>query len=248
MNLNSNKNRFFIDISYKGTKFHGWQKQKNEITIQQSIEDVLKLLFGEEMSIYGSGRTDAGVHAKQQIAHVDLPQKTDLKLLKSKLNKLLPKDISINNIKKVNQNAHARFDAVERTYEYVISHKKDPFYYDYSLLFSRKLDLQKMNDASKILLKKENFKSFCKSKSNVNNYKCKVTKALWKQKDHLIIFTITSNRFLRGMVRAIVGTIFEVGLGNIDLKSFEEIIDFMDRNKAKNISSKGLILKEIKFD
>lgn len=248
MSLDTEINRYFIDISYKGTNYHGWQKQTNSNTIQQTIENTLKLLIKKEILIYGSGRTDAGVHAKQQIAHLDLDKNIDSESIKYKLNKLLPNDITINDIKKVDNKAHARFDAIDRTYEYLIIQQKDPFLFDRALLFIKELDLNKLNEASKILLIKDNFKSFCKSKTSVNNYKCKITKALWTKENHIIKFTITSNRFLRGMVRAIVGTIIEVGLGNINIDQFENIIDIKDRREAKNISPKGLHLSRVNYN
>ncbi len=247
MNCGIEIDRFFIDISYNGTNYHGWQKQTNSNTIQQTIENVFKIILKKEISIYASGRTDTGVHAKQQIAHLDLPNTIDIKLLKYKLNKLLPFDISINNISKVEKKSHARFDAKLRTYEYIITQKKDPFYHNYSLLYTRELNLNKMNEACDILLKKSDFKSFCKSKSDVNNYRCLIKHALWEQIGHRLIFTISANRFLRGMVRAIVGTLLKIGSEEINIEKFEKIIDSEDRRRAKNISPKGLILKKIEF-
>ena len=238
--------RYFIELSFQGTNYHGWQIQPNAKTVQESLEKALSLLIKSPISLIGAGRTDAGVHAKQMFAHFDTPSPIDEKELVYKLNSFLPPDIAIHQIFRVPEEAHARFDALSRSYTYYIHNQKDPFLTDFSWYTKNKLDLNKMNEAAKILLKHKDFKSFSKSKTDVKTYLCKIEKAYWEKKDHQLIFHITADRFLRNMVRAIVGTLIEVGQGKMDIHDFDNIIKQKDRTKAGfSVPAKGLYLNKI---
>jgi tRNA pseudouridine38-40 synthase len=241
--------RYFIELSYLGKNYHGWQRQPNAKTIQEVIENSLSLLLSDSIAVVGCGRTDAGVHASQFFLHFDSKSILEGKQLKFKLNAFLPADIAIHEIFIVDKEVHARFDASFRSYEYRITLVKDPFLIESSwqLNFTN-LDLIKMNKASKILLEYENFKCFSRSKTDVKTYNCTIEKAIWKKNKNLLTFHITANRFLRNMVRAIVGTLIEVGKNNLSLDEFREIIEEQDRSKAgASVKSKGLFLTEIGY-
>tara|TARA_B100001057_G_scaffold495299_1_gene593966 strand:+ start:2954 stop:3703 length:750 start_codon:yes stop_codon:yes gene_type:complete len=241
--------RFFLDFSYNGQHFHGWQRQINAISVQQTIEDCISIIQGDKTSISGAGRTDSGVHAKQMIAHLDLKElKLDIKDLIFKLNLLLPKTINIHNIIPVKEDAHARFDAISRTYKYYICDVKNPFYYPYRYYLREKLNLKKMNIAAKILIGKKNFKCFCKKSNNIMNYECIVKEAFWKKTKKGAVFTITSNRFLRNMVRSIVGTLIEIGIEKRSVTDLAEIIKSKNRDNAGySVPAGGLFLTKIVY-
>jgi tRNA pseudouridine38-40 synthase len=240
--------RYFFQISYKGTKYHGWQIQKNAISIQQVIQEKLKQLTNEHIEITGSGRTDTRVHAKQQYFHADLKSEIDTKDFKYHINAILPKDILVRSIQKVNPEAHARFDAVTRSYEYVIIPHKDPFRLNETYIYQRFIDLDKLNAASEILVGKHNFRSFSKVKTQVNNFNCEVYSASWQQDEDRVVFHIKANRFLRGMVRAIVGTLLMVNEGKIEISTIREIMASQDRSKAgRSAPPDGLYLSEINY-
>jgi len=241
--------RYFIELSYLGKNYHGWQRQPNAKSIQEVIENSLSLLLGDTIAVIGCGRTDSGVHASQYFLHFDVKSVLNEEKLKFKLNAFLPIDIAIHQIFLVDKEVHARFDAGFRSYEYRISLEKDPFLSETSwqLKFSQ-LDLHKMNKASEILLEYENFKCFSRSKTDVKTYNCDLEKAIWKKENNLLIFYITANRFLRNMVRAIVGTLLEVGKGNLSLHEFRLIIEGQDRTKAgASVKAKGLFLTEVGY-
>ncbi len=238
--------RYFLELAYKGTDFHGWQEQPNAVSVQSTIEDALSLLLKKPTKIIGAGRTDAGVHAKQMFAHFDSEPIVDLMELKRRLNSFLNTDIVIHNIHNVTHQAHARFDAISRSYEYHIHQEKNPFLQDLSWYFSLPLDMEAMNKAAQSLLSFKDFKSFSKSKTDVKTYICKIEKAYWKKTDKQLIFQITADRFLRNMVRAIVGTLIDVGLGKISYDKFIEIIESKDRTKAGfSVPAEGLYLTRI---
>ncbi len=241
--------RYFIELSYNGKNFHGWQRQPNANSIQAVLENALSLLLSNAISGVGCGRTDAGVHASQFFLHFDMDKEIDTDKLKFKINAFLPKDIAIIQIFLVENEAHARFDAIYRSYEYKISLIKDPFLTDTSWqINNQKLDIAKMNEAAKIMLDYENFKCFSRSKTDVKTYNCIINKAVWKKYNNLLIFNITANRFLRNMVRAIVGTLLEVGKHNMSLDEFRKIIEGKDRTKAgASVKAKGLLLTEIGY-
>ena len=242
--------RYFIFISYKGTSYHGWQIQPNSVTVQKLLDEALTIILSENISTTGAGRTDSGVHALEFCAHFDSIS-TDLDVNKNliyKLNSFLPKDISVTSLRKVKPDANARFSALSRTYKYHISLEKDPFSEDSSWYMRGKINIKAMNGASDILLKNSDFTSFSRLHSGVKTNLCKISYAKWDETDNQLIFTIKADRFLRNMVRAIVGTMIEIGLGKMDLKEFEEIIKAKDRGKAgKSAPAKGLFLTEIEY-
>ena len=221
-----------MDLSYDGTNYHGWQNQPEAISVQSCIENALSILIKAETPIYGAGRTDSGVHAVKMYAHFDVTELINTHKLLQDLNSFLPKDISINNIYKVTLDSHARFDALSREYEYKISLIKNVFNNNRSYYIKNNLDIKLMNDACKILLNYTNFKCFSKSKTDVKTYNCDLKYAKWKLNDNELIFTIKANRFLRNMVRAIVGTLIHVGLKKVSLQDFEKVIISQDRTKA----------------
>lgn len=238
--------RYFIELSYNGEKYHGWQNQPNAISVQEVIEKALSTLLRTQISILGAGRTDAGVHAKQMFAHFDTDIKFDSENLTFKLNSFLPKDIAIYAIYPVKIDAHARFDATARTYEYWIVTEKNPFYNNAAHTVFKKLDVTLMNEAAKELFVYNDFKSFSKTHTDVKTYICKIEKAVWEQRNELLVFTIKADRFLRNMVRAIVGTLLEVGLGKLSITAFKEIIESRNRNNAgTSVPGKALYLTEV---
>lgn len=238
--------RYFLEISFKGTPFHGWQEQPNAVSVQSSIEKALSTLLRCPTKIVGAGRTDAGVHAKQMFAHFDSEKNIDKTDLKHKLNSFLSKDIAIHNIYNVKNDAHARFDAIWRSYEYHIHQEKNPFLNELSWFYSKKLDIDEMNKAVKSLLFYKDFKSFSKTKTDVKTYICTIDEAYWEIDDRQLIFHITANRFLRNMVRSIVGTLINVGLHKISYDDFIKIIEAKDRTKAGfSVPAQGLYLSKI---
>jgi tRNA pseudouridine38-40 synthase len=241
--------RYFIELSYKGTFYHGWQVQPNAISIQQLLNEAFSTIFRKKIAIVGAGRTDAGVHAEQLFAHVDLEDSFNKAAILYKLNSLLPNDIVIHNLLLVTLKAHARFDATSRSYEYRIYLEKNPFLIETTWqLINKKLNVVKMNEASQILLTYTNFKSFSRTKTDVKTYNCDVFMAKWIQKGKLLTFHISADRFLRNMVRAVVGTLLEVGLEKITLERFKEIVESRDRSQAGvSVPAKGLFLTKVTY-
>jgi len=241
--------RYFIYISYLGTNYHGWQVQENALSIQQILNNSLSKILKEDINTVGAGRTDTGVHALNQVAHFDFNQVLDNNDFLYKINSILPNDISVNKIIKVQDDFHARFDAVERRYIYKINLKKSPFLYGLTYHYKNKINLSVLNKASKIIVSNDNFKSFCKSKSDVKNYICNLTFAKWKKSDDdTVVFEISADRFLRGMVRAIVGTMLILNEGKINLSDFKKIIFKNDRrNAGYSVFPGGLYLKEVLY-
>lgn len=240
--------RYFFEIAYKGTNYRGWQTQHNAVTVQEVVEDALSKLTGAKIEIIGSGRTDTGVHCEQQFFHADIEKEIVLKDFQHRLNVLLPKDISIQSIRKVKAEASARFEARSRTYQYRITLTKNPLLEGLALHYFKSADIPTMNKAAALLLGEHDFQCFSKVKTNVNHFLCDITKAEWKQKDDKLEFTITANRFLRGMVRAIVGTLLDVGTGKMTVKDFQSIINSKDRKRAgQNVPPEGLYLTKVKY-
>lgn len=240
--------RYFIEFAYNGKNYHGWQQQPNAASVQETLAKALSVLLRSEIELMGAGRTDTGVHAKQMFAHFDFEDSFDNDYLKPKLNSYLPKDISIINIHPVSDDAHARFDATKRTYEYHINTVKDVFENEHSWYFHQKLDLGKMNEASEILFEHKDFQCFSKVNTDVKTFNCEITEANWKQTGNSIIFTIAADRFLRNMVRAIVGTLVEIGIGKINLENFKKIIESKDRNQAgPSAPAHGLFLTKVEY-
>jgi len=240
--------RYFFDICYLGTNYHGWQIQANALGIQEVVENALSKLLKEKIATVVSGRTDTGVHCKQQFFHADIITAFDSKSLIIRLNSFLPHDIAIRSIQKVSPEASARYDALKRTYKYYITTRKEPLAKDLAYYFYKPLDINRMNEAASLLLGSQDFRCFSKVHTKVNHFVCKISKATWSQKEHQIVFTISANRFLRGMVRAIVGTLIDVGTKKISIETFKEIIDSKDRKKAgANSPAHGLYLIEVKY-
>jgi len=242
--------RYFIELSYDGTPYHGWQTQPNGITVQACLDQALSTYFRQDITSLGCGRTDAGVHASQFFAHFDvqnLPLQTVINAIGG-LNSLLPYTIAIKRIFEVALDAHARFDATARAYQYHIHFEKDPFKIDRSWLFKGKLDVAKMNEAAQLLMNFTDFSCFSKSKTQTFTNNCKITAAGFVQGNDGLIFTIKADRFLRNMVRAIVGTLILVGKNDIDVNAVKEIIASKNRSNAgQSVPACGLYLTKVEY-
>ncbi|WP_339877029.1 tRNA pseudouridine(38-40) synthase TruA [uncultured Algoriphagus sp.] len=244
----SESKRYFLDISYKGTRYHGWQIQENAFTVQEALEAGLSTYFRTPIPVMGSGRTDTGVHAYMQICHFETEQDIDKEKFIRAINGILPKDISINSIRKVKPDAHARFSAKSRSYIYRLILQKNPFIEDYVWRHYFNPDVSRMNAAAKILLEHNDFECFSKVNTAVKHFRCEIKSAHWEQKDGELQFHITANRFLRGMVRAIVGTLVDIGLGKIEPEEMHHIIESRNRKKAgKSAPACGLFFSKIEY-
>ena len=241
--------RYFVWFSYDGTAYHGWQIQPNGNSVQEELQRALSTLLREEISVTGAGRTDAGVHARQMVAHFDFSEAIDLEQLAYKLNRILPCDIAVDRVELVDDDMHARFTATSRTYHYYIHTKKDPFSRPYSTELHYELDFDKMNEAGRILMTYDDFGAFCKSHSDVKTTLCRVTKAEWVQTSETSwYFEITANRFLRNMVRAVVGTLIDVGRGRLTLDDFRKVIEGKRRTEAgESMPANALFLENIRY-
>ena len=240
--------RFFVRFSYLGKSYHGWQRQPNALTVQEKMESCFTALLRQPVVLVGAGRTDTGVHAREMFAHFDLESRQDTTDWVTRLNSFLPADIALKEIFPVYQDVHARFSAVERSYEYVIVQQKDPFYLDTAYYSRQAYDIKKMNAAAESLLGQQDFKAFSKTKTDVKTFVCDIREAAWHQDGQLLIFKITADRFLRNMVRAIVGTLLEVGLGKLSLKDVKTIIKSGDRSLAgASVPAKGLSLIRVLY-
>ncbi len=242
--------RYFILLKYDGASYHGWQSQPNANSIEQELEKALSILLSQDISIQGAGRTDTGVNARKMVAHFDVQEQIDTLNLSYKLNRILPKDISIDRIVPVKDDLHARFSAIKRTYHYYIHFKKDPFLKAYSYEMPYSLDFDEMNKAASTLLEYEDFSAFCKSNSSAKTMICHIKEALWiKDSENSWHFRISSDRFLRNMVRAIVGTLFEVGRHRLDVEGFRLVILGKNRSLAgESVPPNALFLEDIKYD
>lgn len=241
--------RYFLKLSYNGKNYFGWQIQPDVITVQEKINKGISTILQEDISIVGAGRTDAGVHASQMYAHFDI-LKTLPENFTYKLNAILPEDIVIYNTIKVEDDSHARFDAVSRSYEYKIYLGRNPFILDTALQFYHKsLDIALMNKAAEVLYNYEDFECFSKVKTDVNTFNCNITEAKWILTNKELTFHISANRFLRNMVRAIVGTLLEVGQGKITIEDFKNIIESKNRSKAGvSVAAKALFLTKVEYN
>ena len=242
-------NRYFIYLSYNGKQYNGWQTQPNGVTVQQTIEEALATLLREPVPIVGAGRTDAGVHARLMVAHFDREEPiADLKFMAEKLNRVLPKDIAIHRIVGVTPEAHARFDATSRTYKYYLATRKDPFLYDLAYRYPGHLDFEAMNAACPILFEYRDFTSFSKLHTDVKTNNCRIQQAHWEKEGDMWVFTITADRFLRNMVRAIVGTLLEIGRGRMTTDGLRRVIEAKDRCKAGvSVPGHALYLMDITY-
>ncbi|NDV16263.1 tRNA pseudouridine(38-40) synthase TruA [Muricauda sp. TY007] len=240
--------RYFIQFSYFGKAYHGWQNQPNAITVQEVLEKALSTLLREKVEVVGAGRTDAGVHARQMFAHFDFKPISDTDDLIYRLNAFLPDDIAVQGIHQVAIEAHARFDAVQRTYEYWLVKEKDPFLFDHAHFVKHSLDIDAMNKAAKILLEYTDFECFSKSNTDVKTFNCDVREAHWKIDCDKWVFTITADRFLRNMVRAVVGTLLDVGMGKMSPEDIHQIVASKDRGEAGvSVPAKGLYLTKVSY-
>lgn len=244
-----NTHRYFIELVYDGTSFHGWQIQPNAITVQECVNKALTTVFRQPVETLGCGRTDTGVHATQFYAHFDLTvAPSDMQSALSSINALLPYSIAAKQIYSVLPNAHARFDATERTYQYYFHFKKDPFKLNRSWLVKANLDIRAMEAAANILLSYHDFSSFSKANTQTFTNNCNVKSAFFTQTDQGLIFEITADRFLRNMVRAIVGTLIDIGTGEVPVNAMREIIESKNRSKAgQSVPACGLYLVQIKY-
>lgn len=243
------KQRYFIEIAYNGKNYHGWQVQPNAISVQAVLNDCLIKLLRVNVHVVGAGRTDTGVHAKQLFAHFDLIQKVDdIPSFLIRLNSFLPKDIAAKSLRVVRQEAHARFDAIARTYEYFVAQEKNPFQENSAYLVHKSLNIEAMNKAAKYLFNFKDFTSFSKSDTQTKTNNCEIMQAYWEKRGELLVFTVQADRFLRNMVRAIVGTLLEVGLGKITNDEFIEVIESKDRSNAgASVPAHALYLLNVSY-
>lgn len=244
--------RYFIHLAYKGTNYAGWQMQPNALTVQELIEKAISAILKYSIPVTGCGRTDAGVSASDFYCHFDslsLLSTTECEQLTYKLNRFLPQDIVIFSIFQVNADAHARFSATSREYNYAMITRKNPFLYQDAFLIHGKIDIEKMNDCAKLLLGRFDFECFSKVNTDVNNFFCTVISAEFKSIDtHSLVFTIKADRFLRNMVRAIVGTLLDVGRGKIDMNEFIIILNSRNRcNAGYSVPAQGLTLSKVQY-
>jgi len=240
--------RFFLNLSYNGAQFHGWQKQNNAVTVQETIEEALSTLFQEKTEIVGAGRTDTGVHAREMVAHFEVEKEFDEDQLVYQLNSLVGSEIAIHKLRRVSKDAHARFDASGRTYHYHLLKKKDPFLKDLAYHHFKELDFYNMNLAAKFLLGQQDFSSFSRSNTQTKTNICTIELAEWKEMEDQWVFEIKADRFLRNMVRAIVGTLIEIGEGKREVEELKEIIEKKDRGFAGvSAPAHGLYLQQIDY-
>ncbi|WP_040254200.1 tRNA pseudouridine(38-40) synthase TruA [Psychroserpens mesophilus] len=239
--------RYFIELSYNGKSYHGWQIQPNAITVQEVLEHALSTVLQSKISVMGAGRTDTGVHASQMFAHFDFDEFIDDNLV-FKLNSFLPDDIAIHSVFQVNDESHARFDALSRTYIYKISQNKNVFNSNLAYALYHPLDIEAMNRACEILLTYKDFQCFSKVHTDVKTYYCKIMFAQWAYKENELVFTIQADRFLRNMVRAIVGTMINIGSGKMKVEDLHDVIKSKNRSEAGfSVPAHGLYLIKIEY-
>ncbi|MGJ8666745.1 MAG: tRNA pseudouridine(38-40) synthase TruA [Patiriisocius sp.] len=239
--------RYFLEIAYNGSAYSGWQMQPNALSVQEVLEDKMSVLLQTKIKVHAAGRTDAGVHAKQLFVHLDYDLSFEENFI-FKINTFLPRDISVTAIHKVVEDAHARFHATAREYEYLISEKKNVFLEGLVYQLYKSPDILKMNEAANILLQYQDFQCFSRSNTDVKTYFCKIEKAHWEIEGDILKFTIRADRFLRNMVRAIVGTLLDVGFGKTNVEDLQEIIASKDRRRAgTSAPANGLYLTKIEY-
>lgn len=243
-------NRYFIKLAYNGTNYHGWQIQENAHTVQAELNEKISLMLRESVNLVGCGRTDTGVHAREFYAHFEISEElNDLQDLSFRLNGFLPEDIVIFEIFEVPEDFHSRFDAQSRTYKYYISQRKNPFTSGQSFYYHAQLDVIKMNAACEILYDYSDFTSFSKLHTQTKTNHCTIFKAKWEKAGDELAFTIQADRFLRNMVRAIVGTMIEIGSGKLDVLDMKRIIEAKDRSDAGfSVPAEGLCLEKVAYD
>jgi tRNA pseudouridine38-40 synthase len=241
--------RCFIELSYDGTSYSGWQIQDNACTVQEKLNQELSMLLDELVNTTGCGRTDKGVHASHFYAHFDINKNDpDLKKLTYQLNAILPSDIAVKKIFTVPSKSHARYDATSRTYHYYIHRSKNPFLNKYSLFYSKDINMDVLNSISKKLIGEMSFKAFSKTNTQVNNYICNITEAIWSTTGDRLMFKISANRFLRGMVRALVGTLLDMTAKNIPVNTITDVINSEERkNAGPSVAAHGLFLTKVEY-
>jgi tRNA pseudouridine38-40 synthase len=241
--------RYFVWISFDGTAYHGWQIQPNGMSVQEKLQQCLSTLLRQPIEVVGAGRTDAGVHARQMAAHFDFAHELDCNQLVYRLNRILPRDISCEKVERVADDRHARFSATGRTYRYFIHTQRDPFKRYFSVELNWQLDFERMNEAAAYLLSVDDFKAFCKVGGDNKTTLCTVTTAQWvKMGGHSYYFEISANRFLRNMVRAVVGTLIDVGRHNLSLDQFKDIVKNGTRSDAgQSMPAHGLFLWRVDY-
>lgn len=244
--------RYCLQLSYNGAPFFGWQIQPERPSVQETLERALSLLLSEPIAVTGCGRTDTGVHARDYYAHFDAQaqfSEADCLQLTYKLNSFLPKEISIFKTFSVPDDFHARYDAISRTYRYYVATKKNPFNFEQSFFVPVPLDVELMNQAAQKMLGEHDFTSFSKVHTQVNNFICNVFEASWCENEGMLVFTISANRFLRNMVRAVVGTLLDVGRGRLSLEDFDLIIQQKDRRCAgTSVPAHALFLEKVRYN
>jgi len=240
--------RYFVYLMFDGTPFHGWQVQPNANSVQEEIEQALQTLEQRKVEIVGAGRTDTGVHAEEMVFHFDTDQKWDKRTIIHRLNSLLPKTIAVFDLREVKADFHARFDATSRTYRYIICRKKNPFWLNKAYFFNRDLNVDEMNRAAALLLGEKDFTSFSKVHTQTFTNVCELRHAKWKEEGDFLIFEICANRFLRNMVRAVVGTLIEVGIGKRKAEDIPAILAAKNRSGAgASVPASGLYLSKIEY-
>lgn len=241
--------RYFITFSYDGTAYHGWQIQPHSLSVQEELQKAMSILLRKPMEVVGAGRTDTGVHARKMVAHFDYDEEVDCPQLVYKLNKLLPRDIAVQQVKPVAEDMHARFSAKSRTYHYFVHMGKNPFLRSYSWQVYGNIDFELMNQAASVLMEYKDFTSFSKVNTDTKTNDCTITEAHWDRVgEDQWCFTITANRFLRNMVRAIVGTLMEVGRGRMTIEQLRRVIDAKDRCCAgDSVPGNALFLVQVKY-
>ncbi len=240
--------RYFLDLAYRGTNYHGWQIQKNASSVQETVNQALATILQQQTECTGSGRTDTGVHASQQIAHFDTTTAIDPADIQYKLNVLLPYDIAVNNIRQVKEDAHARFDATHRSYNYFIHSKKDPFKTGTSYFYSQSLKVDMINEAIRVLKNARDFQAFSKVKTDVKTFNCEIFDISWETSEVGHRFEVSADRFLRGMVRALVGTLLDIGLSKTSPEDLKIILESGNRSMAgRSVPPEGLFLTKVDY-
>ena len=242
--------RYFITLSYDGTDFHGWQIQPNGNSVQEELQKALSTLLRQPVAVVGAGRTDAGVHARKMVAHFDCQEPIDCAQLAYRLNRMVPRSMSVYDVKRVSEELHARFSATRRTYHYYIHTRKDPFLRHYSCEMHFDLDFERMNEAARALMEYYDFGAFCKSHSDVKTTICRVMAAQWHQTSPTEwYFEISADRFLRNMVRAVVGTLVDVGRGRLSIDEFRNVIEGRKRTAAgESMPANALFLEDVEYE
>lgn len=239
--------RYFLELSYKGTNYSGFQSQHNANTVQAEMEKAMKVLLKKEVRLTGSSRTDAGVHALQNFFHFDAEGELAASFVYN-LNAILPGDISVREVRPVKADAHCRFDAVSREYTYYIYRTKNPFLEERALFYPYRLDMELMNEAAEELKRHEDFTSFSKKRTQVKTFRCRIEHSLWREKNGMLMYEVKANRFLRGMVRALTATMLRVGRGKIGVEEFVSIIESKENRLTDfSVPAHGLFLKRVNF-